>query len=113
MRLSLTLHRHLACWTPCYQWDRLNVWLLWVLKVEVDRAWLDDRQYNPLNWLRVVMWRYRHPIWVNRIGFRIDRFLFDRKLGFFWLSRLAGGRSRTLWAFPAYRRACKLFEARQ
>jgi hypothetical protein len=114
MRILLARSRHLLSWSRRYEWDRFDVWALWCLKVEVDRAWLDDKQYNPLNWFRVALWRHRHPVWFRRrVGLRVDRLLIDRKLGVFWLSRTAGERSRCLVAFPAYKRACSYFEEKR
>lgn len=87
-----------------YEWDRVDVYVLWILKIEVDRAWIDDRQYNPMNWWRVRLWRIRHPIWFNSMGFRIDRLMVDRKYGIFWLSRDPGPRGRVLLSTKRYRR---------
>ncbi len=106
MRLRLFLHPYLYRRVRALAWDRLDLWLLWCLKVEVDRAWLDDRQYNPLNRLVFIVWRRRHPVWFRwSVGLRVDRLVLDRKLGIFWVSRTLGERARCLVAFPAYRRA--------
>jgi hypothetical protein len=87
-----------------YEWDRWTIQLLWILKIKIDRQWVEDRQYNPLYWPTVRMWRYQHPIWFRRqIGLRIDRLMIDRKVGMFWLSRDRGSRGRLLIPFRRLR----------
>lgn len=103
MHWQIAFSRHFFTRTPA--WDRLTVQLLWCLKLKIDRAWLDDRQYNPLNWVPVIIWRQRHPIWINRIGIRIDRLMVDFKLGMLWLSRTRGERATPIIVTKKWKQA--------
>jgi hypothetical protein len=105
MTCMFEISRHCFKRIAVPEWDRWTIYLLWCLKLKIDRAWLDDRQYNPWFWPRVLLWRRRHPIWVNRIGCRIDRLMIDMKLGIFLLSRTHGERGVEIYTTKAYRRA--------